>query len=284
VSPSSGSGLSQTFTFVTSDPNGAADLYRTVITFASASNPSAPCVIIYIPATGVYLINDSITAWLGPVPLGTSNSLQNSQCSVNGTASSMQTSGNTRILNLQVSFKAPLAGTLAVYLGADTLSGISSPVLPLGTWTAPSPNQPPAAVSVSPSSGSGLSQTFTFVTSDPNGAADLYRTVITFASASNPSAPCVIIYIPAIGVYLINDSVTAWLGPVPLGTSSALQNSQCSVNGTASSMQTSGNTRTLNLQVTFKAPLAGLLWVDLGADNVNGISSPVLPLGTWTVP
>jgi Beta-propeller repeat len=283
VTPASGTGTSQKFTFVTTDPNGASDLFRTVITFASLANP-APCVAIFIPPSSVYLINDSTTAWLGPVTLGSANQLHNSQCTVNGTSSSVQSAGNSRTLNLEFAFAAPMAGLVNVYLAADDLEGVSSSTLRLGTWTVPATDQPPAPISVSPSSGSGTAQKFTLVTADPNGAADLFRTVVTFASLANPSAPCVAIFLPPSSVYLINDSVTAWLGPVTLGTANQLQNSQCSVNGTASSVQTVGNTRTLNLEAAFKAPMKGLMYIYLAADDLEGMSSATLPLATWTVP
>src|SRR5262245_55278507 len=58
------------------------------------------CLVYYNDASNaLWLMNDMGTTWLGPVGLGQSGILQNSQCSVNGRGSSRSGSGDSRTLN-----------------------------------------------------------------------------------------------------------------------------------------------------------------------------------------
>lgn len=81
----------------------------------------------------------------------------------------------------------------------------------------------------------------------------------------------------------MNDANSAWLKPVVLGTASAAENARCSVNGTASSILVKGQTRTVTLEFSFKAPMAGENTISLAADDWQGAISPWKPVGTWTV-
>jgi hypothetical protein len=279
MAPSTGSGINQNFTFVTSDPDGASDLVRTHISFSSASSYCYAIVSGTVSGTVVQLLNDSGSAWLGPVTLGGTSTVENSNCRVNGSGSSLQNVGNNRTVRLDVTFKA-LTGLLNAFLAAEDQEGAVTAWMNVGTWTAGSGNQLPAVVSMSPNTGSGTSQTFSFVTSDPNGATDLAWTHISFASAANPSAYCYALVSTA-GVLLLNDSGTAWLGPVTLGTATTVENGNCRLNGTNSSLQNVGNNRTLNLDVTFKG-LTGSLNVFVAAVDLAGAASSWITVGHWT--
>ena len=143
-------------------------------------------------------------------------------------------------------------------------------------------NQPPQAVSVTPSSGSGLGpQQFQFLYSDPNGYADLASLYGRFnASASDVSA-CSFRYDRASNyIYLYNDAGTAWLGPVILGNQ--LTNSQCTLG--AGSTTPSGNNLTLNLTITFTTAFAGAKNVYMQAVDAASASSGWQTRGAWTVP
>jgi len=138
-------------------------------------------------------------------------------------------------------------------------------------------NQPPTAVSVTPSSGSGLGpQAFQFLYSDPNGYADLASLYGRFnASASDVSA-CSFRYDRASNyIYLYNDAGTAWLGPVILGNQ--LTNSQCTLG--AGSTTPSGNNLTLNLTITFTTAFAGAKNVYMQAVDAASASSGWQTLG-----
>jgi len=106
---------------------------------------------------------------------------------------------------------------------------------------------------------------------------------MVFTSVDHPSTTCYAVFLPPKSVYLMNDANTAWLSPVMLGTASVAQNSRCSVNGTASSVRTEGNNRTVTMEFTFKEPMAGANTISLATDDSQGTLSPRPTLGTWTV-
>ncbi|MGD0616800.1 MAG: hypothetical protein ABSB67_03975 [Bryobacteraceae bacterium] len=121
------------------------------------------------------------------------------------------------------------------------------------------------------------------MTSDPEGASHLYRSHIVFTSVATPSATCYAVFMPPSDVYLMNDANTAWLNPVKLGTAVVAENSRCTVNGTASSVRAEGKTRTVTMEFSFKAPMAGENTISLAADDSQGAISPWRPVGTWAV-
>jgi hypothetical protein len=142
--------------------------------------------------------------------------------------------------------------------------------------------QPPQAVSVSPSSGTGLGpQTFQFVYSDPNGYADLASFYGRFNATASDAGACSFRYDRASNnLYLWNDAGTAWLGPYALG--SQVANSQCTLG--AGSTTPSGNNLTLNLTIAFRGSFAGGKYTYLQAVDASAASSGWQTKGTWTVP
>jgi hypothetical protein len=72
VTPSSGSGLQQTFALQYADPLGATDLTSVWVWITSNFNPAAPsCLIEYARAAKqLYLYNDAGTGWLVPATPG----------------------------------------------------------------------------------------------------------------------------------------------------------------------------------------------------------------------
>jgi hypothetical protein len=144
VSPLSGSGLSQTFSFVFSDVNGASDLASTQVLFNASFSAVSGCYVYVIPSNGaVYLGNDADSGFLTPLTLGVAGTLQNSQCSINMGASSGVTSGNTYTMNLAVTFQAGFTGAKNVYgYVLQTTGGLSSGWQTLGSWNVPGTVQP----------------------------------------------------------------------------------------------------------------------------------------------
>jgi len=143
-------------------------------------------------------------------------------------------------------------------------------------------NQPPQAVSVTPSSGSGLGpQTFQFLYSDPNGFADLASLYGRFNATASDVTACSFRYDRASNyIYLYNDAGTGWAGSGTLGTQ--LTNSQCTLG--AGSTTPSGNNLTLNLTITFKTAFAGAKNTYMQALDAASASSGWQTRGTWTVP
>jgi len=281
VSPSSGSGSAQTFTFVFSDASGAAYLYEEFIVFGQNLNLTNACVLAYNGAT-LYLLNNTATTWLGPAVPGSSSSLGNSQCTISMAGSSATSSGPTLTLTLATTFSSAFAGAQTIYMHAIDRNGLDSGVQARGTWTISASPTGVSAVSVSPSSGSGFAQTFTFVFSDTS-ASYLSEEYIVFGQNLNLTSACVLAYNGAT-LYLLNNTATVWLGPAVPGSSSSLGNSQCTISMAGSSATSSGPTLTLTLATTFSSAFAGAQTIYMHAVDRNGLDSGVQARGTWTVP
>ena len=214
---------------------------------------SNSCLLEYATAANqLYLYNDAGTAWLTPATVGAAGTLSNSQCSINMAAATVTKSGTNLTLNLPVTFTAAYAGAKTTYMyagGSIANSGWQT----MGSWTVAAISQPPQAVSVSPSSGSGPSQLFSFVFSDPNGYSSIVSTQLDLNTGLSPTHACYLYF--AVGsnlIYLATDS-GGWQSPITVGQSATLQNSQCLLSGASSSVSGSGTTLTLNLALSFTA-------------------------------
>jgi hypothetical protein len=285
VTPSSGSGSSQVFSFVYSDLNGAADIVLAQVVINAAINGAGACWVSVDPIhASVLLRNDVNNAWMGPITLGTSATLQNSQCIVSAAGSTEVSAGNTLTLNLALTFLQAFDGAKNVYGLAQSAEGLNSGWQQLGTWTAATINQVPRVVSVTPSSGSGSSQVFSFVYSDLNGAADIVLAQVVTNTAINGAGACWVSVDPIhASVLLRNDVNNAWMGPITLGTSATLQNSQCIVSAAGSATTSVGNTLTVNLALTLLQAFDGAKNVYGLAQSAEGLNSGWQPLGSWIV-
>src|SRR6202789_832410 len=213
--------------------------------------------------------------------LGAAGALQNSQCAVNVGASSGVLSGNTYTLTLAITFQSGFSGTKNISGYASSQEGLTSGWRTLGTWTTLT-GAAIHAVSVSPSSGSGASQTFTFAYTDSNGAADLASAQALFSTSITGVSSCYVWVTPGSGaVWLANDNGT-WPAAMTLSTGGTLQNSQCAVNVGSSSATLSGNTYTLNLAITFQSGFTGAKTVSGLVTTMGAVSSAWATVGTWT--
>ncbi len=296
VSPANGSGFTQLFTFNFSDPNGYTDIPAAEMLFNTTLNLANACYLRYSrTANNVSLRNDNNSAWLGPVNLGSGATLENSQCKFNSTGSSASSSGTDVTVRLNLTFKQTFLGTKQIDMQTTDTTGLATGWQQRGVWSVGTVNLAPSAVSVSPASGSGARQVFSFLFSDPNGAADLLWTQMLVNSPLNITNGCYLHYNRSYNVvYLRDDASTAWLGPVPLGTATTLENSQCIVNvGTSSrnvarnslaenAAEVAGTDMTVNLDLSFKTAFSGPKSVYMYAQDLAGLSSGWQNRGTWT--
>src|SRR5207248_5049947 len=116
------------------------------------------------------------------------------------------------------------------------------------------------ATSVTPSSGTGASQVFSFVYTDLAGATDITYAYMLVNAAFSASNGCVVIYSRAANLlYLFNDAGTALVaGTVTEGGVGSISNGQCTVTsgGAATAV---GNTLTVPVTLTFNTgAFAGL--------------------------
>jgi len=282
VSPSSGSGSSQTFQFTYSDDNGYQELGWLHAMFQNGIYEPGSCHIQYQQGSdALWLRNDAGTSWLGPITPGQSGSLANSQCTLDGPSSSVSGSGSALTLDLALTFQPAFSGTKYIYMFAADTTGLNSGWQQRGTWTTQIPTAP-QALSVSPSSGSGTSQTFQFVYSDANGYEQIGWAHAMFQTAVNQANACYAYYLRSgNSLWLRNDAGTAWLGPVTPGQAGSLTNSQCTLGGQASSVSGSGDTLTINLALTFDPAFAGQKNVYMFVADTTGLNSGWQYRGTW---
>ena len=207
LSPSSGSGTTQAFTALYSDPKGTADLATVRILFNTSVAAAHSCYVYYYPATNLlYLENDAGNGLTAGITPGSSATVSSSQCTLAGTGSSYNAAGNNATLVVALTFSATFTGLKNVYLYAGGATANSGWVQK-GTWNT---SGPPAVVSLSPSSGTGTTQAFTAVYSDPKGTADLATVRILFNTSVAAAHSCYVYYYPATNLlYLENDAGTA---------------------------------------------------------------------------
>jgi hypothetical protein len=140
VTPNAASGTNQTFTLKYSAHNGRgyADLNGAYVRFngfAQLVDAHGCEVRYYQPGNSLSLLNDAGTAFQGALTPGTSGTLSNSQCTVNGAGTSVSGSNQTLTLNLSVSAAASFTGSKQVYMGVVDSEGSKSGWVDRGTWT-----------------------------------------------------------------------------------------------------------------------------------------------------
>jgi Beta-propeller repeat len=298
VNPPSGSGLTQTFSFTFTDPKGFSDLYVLDVLISTFLDGQTACYFALAPTgatTGyLYLVDDAGDGGYtvgSPMALPSSNSVQNNQCTLNGVGSSISASGNTLTLTLAVTFNSAWVGNKAIYMAARSNTQ-NSGWQAIGTWDVPGTVAPgPAVGTVSPARSTSSGQTYTFTYTDTSGYGDLFVLDILTNSFLDGVAGCYIAYVPTTPtngyVYLVDDAGDGGYAPgspVGLSSGSVLQNSQCAINTATSSASESGNTLTLNLNLTFKTTFAGNRVFFLAARNNTTGNSGWQAAGSVTVP
>jgi hypothetical protein len=135
VSPSSGNGYSPSFTFTVSDSSAATNITTVgmLITAGSPANIANACYLIYDRVAGTIGLYGDSGLTLSTKGIGSSATLQNTQCAVGYTAANI--SGNSVIFTLNLTFRSYL-GSKTVYLQANEPNA-SSGWVARGTWTLP---------------------------------------------------------------------------------------------------------------------------------------------------
>jgi hypothetical protein len=255
ATPSSGSGNAVVLSTQYSDSGGAAALTAVSLLVNTSASPSFGCYVTYNPVSQVLsLANDDPTSGSQVVTFG-GGSQQNSQCIVNGAGSSVSLAGSTLTLNLSLTFLPGFAGPKTQYLYAADAAANTGWVA-RGAWTAIIPPPQPSADSVSPNGSSGASQTFTFVFSDNQSAANLIGMGMLFNTTSaSVNNACYIVYDRNAGTVSLTWDSGAGADPKALSSPVVLKNSQCQVG--AASAVVSGLSQIITVSVTFKAAFGG---------------------------
>jgi Astacin (Peptidase family M12A) len=285
LTPNTGSGTTQTFSLVISDPSGLTDLKTTHLLFNTTSaNQSSACSVYYsVAANELFVYNDGGTALSAGVTPGGAGTAANDQCTLTAAGSSISKSGNNLTLNVALTFTGTFTGVKNVYGYASGNDGLSSGWVLEGSWTPGTP-QPPTFVSLTPNTGSGTTQTFSLVISDPSGLTDLKTTHLLFNTTSaNQSSACSVYYsVAANELFVYNDGGTALSAGVTPGGAGTAANDQCTLTAAGSSISKSGNNLTLNVALTFTGTFTGVKNVYGYASGNDGLSSGWVLEGTWT--
>lgn len=142
----------------------------------------------------------------------------------------------------------------------------------------------PAAVSVAPTSGSGLTQPFTWTFSSPSGTGNISSMQLLFnTSVSGPNACWIYYSVGSNLLYLSDNNGSTWLGGIVAGQSGTVSNSQCSISGSGAAATASGNQLALTVPVTFQSSFSGAKNDYAIAYDNEGLNTTWVQMGTWTV-
>ncbi len=280
VSPATGSVATQLFTVTVADGDGAADIAIVNLLINDALDGRAACYLAYqrvSPTTGtLYLVDDAGDAGKGLLGMafpGT-GTVQNSQCAISGTGSSVSESGSTLTLNLNITFKPKFGGNRLLYAAVRDAAR-NSGWKARGAWEVPPGKaMDPVVVSMTPGRGTTNKGLYTFSFQDPTGIANLGVVNILVNDFLDGRSACYLAYTVADKrLFIVEDTASGGplIGPGSLGVRDFLSNSQCMVN-----LETSSETRTatnldLKLDLTFSDKLAGDRVVYMAARNANGV-------------
>jgi hypothetical protein len=281
ISPSSGTGGSQPFSFVMSDNAGSNFLVAGAMLFTK--NPgfalTNSCYIIYDRNTNRFsMFNDAVTG-SGSIVIGSTGSLSNSQCTLHGTGSSAAIGATTITITLNLSFSPSFAGSKNSFLFASE-NGFNTGWVQVGSWTVP--GIPPTVGALSPASGNGLIQNFTASVSTAVSPTDVTKISMLFSPSASTVNACYVEYNRATATIGLYNNAGTVVSTKPIGASSSLQNTQCAIGYSVANY--SGATVSLTVQIVFFSPaFAGAKTAYVESSNIWG-SSGWLNRGSWTVP
>jgi hypothetical protein len=224
----------------------------------------------------LYLRADNGTFLSAGAP-GTGSVVQNSRCSLDGAASSVNGSGTDLVVSFNVVFKTDFTGAYNEYMQNEELSGDWSTLADRGDLSAVAPGVP-QTVSVSPAAGSvdaGIPTVFTATFRHTGSYTQLKRNDLIIAtSPSSGLQGCWLIYRADLDRLYLRAQNGAFLVAGTPGDGYTAENDQCSLDGTASSVTASDTDITVNFSVTFKPEFSG--WYNQYMQNED-VSS-----GTWS--
>jgi uncharacterized protein (TIGR03437 family) len=289
LSPTSGMGailtdVWRTFTAVFTDPNGTADLRHVQILFSTDQRTSAACYIDFdVAQKSSRLADDGGTGWIDSSSMGqVSGFLSNSQCRIRTTAIDEALNDVDYSLTLSVEFKSGFAGQKTVYLRAEDASGLSSAWQAMGTWK-PFINVQPSVVNVTPTSGTGLAQTFRLTVRDGNGADDVYQVSLTVARSGDTQVCAALVDLKTNRVSLLKDDLT-WMQMVSTTSAVVLQSSYCGIEASRVSWTISDNDVVADIPFVFASTYSGTKDVTGAVRDFATSTMYRTTTGRWTIP
>jgi hypothetical protein len=266
--PAFGTGSSQSFTFQFSHIAGYRNLEVVNVLISSALDGRSACYLAYsIPSSTLFLVNDAGQAggpFAGAVQPGDSSTIQNSQCSVN----LVSATGNAGTLTLvvSISFKPSFGGNRIVFVAARDQGAGNTGWQPLGVWQAPFTSPVNITISgLSPARvvrSAGQNVQITLSLTDTDGAGGFGIVNILVNQFIDGRKACYLAYSAAANtLFLVDDQGDAggpFAGSMLLnGTNAGIQNGQCAVNASGSSVSYAANSLSLTLNITFTSSFNG---------------------------
>jgi len=297
ITPSSGASNSQSFQFQFSHPAGYQNLGVIDILINSSLDGRSACYLAYVlQSSTLVLVDDGGDAggpYAGSVVLGSSSTIQNSQCAVN--LVSAAGSGATLTLTLNIAFKPAFGGDRIVFVAAVSQSQADSDWQPLGVWQVPGPPPAPVTIAVTGASpprwaaAAGTNKQFTFTLTDTVGAGDFGVVNVLINKFIDGRQACYLAYVASTNTLLLVDDSGDAGGPyagsmVLNGTSASIENSQCQVSSVGSVAAPGLGTLALTLNITLKSAFTGNRVIYLaGRDHSDGNSTGWQAAATWSV-
>jgi hypothetical protein len=282
VSPSSGTGWTQAFTALYSDAGGYTNLTDLQFLVQTSVNGYNACYLRYnVPGNAFYVTDDGATTWQTAVRPNTADTSQNSQCILSGSTSGVSASGTNITATFGLTFKTAFAGAKTTFMYTSDASAVTG-WQPNGSWTVGNP-PPPGVPSISPSSGTGLSQIFTATYTDPVSYTNLTDAQFLVQTSVNGNGACYLKYnIASHAFSLSNDAGTVWQAAVTSGSYS--ENLQCVLSGSDSSAVGSGTTLTVHFAIGFKTAFTGQKNTYAYTSNATAVSGWQQPAGSaWNI-
>jgi hypothetical protein len=289
VTPNSGTGLRNTFTFhfAAADSNHPLSVVNVLIN--QWLDGVRSCYLAYSqPDNLLYLVNDAGTDLLPALLLNGSGNLANTACSIHGAGSSAVASGGGLDLKLDIDFAADAWGSnhgdRIIYMAARDQQSANSGWQVEGVWRVPSASPLlPDAFLQSAAGGSGVEQVFTAVFHAAAAATGFKNVQLLINRDLDGRGACWVGFDPTSNLIYLVDDGGAVLPALQAGTVGSRENSQCRVNALGSSAAISATDLILNLDLSFEIPFSPRL-VYGAASGDAGYNSPWICLGTWSVP
>ncbi len=291
-SPFSSQGVTQTFNFNVSHPDGLARLGVINLLINTSLDARNACYLAYaVPQRVLYLVNDGgPDGGLSPgLLIGSPNtgSIANTQCRIFAEGSSAVANGDTLTLSFRASFTTSFAGSKVVYFAARTTDELTQGWVPYGIHEVPIPNPTfPNSSPVNPGSGSTTNTLIMFNYRDATITSNLQTLWgLTNTSLDARNACYFAYHAPSNSLFLFpNDGDGTQATTIPLTGTNFIENSQCRISASNSSVVRTGNTLTLALNVTYKPGFAGPKIIWTAASTLSNAVSPWKASGAWLVP
>jgi|GEM_PF-2564907 len=259
ITPSSGTFLTNTarsFTATYIDPNGYVNIRYAYLLINSSLTSSRGFYAYYNQtAKTIYFLSDANT-WIGGYAPGSANVLENSYVKIDCSKTTVSGSGQTLSINWNITFKSTFAGTKNAYMyvsDASTGAGWAQK----GTWRI---NTPPQLGTITPSSGTlqtNIARNFITTYIDPDGYVNIRYAYLLINSSLTSSRGFYAYYNQtAKTIYFLSDANT-WIGGYAPGSANVLENSYVKIDCSKTTVSGSGQTLSINWNITFKSTFAG---------------------------